>query len=265
MRLRLHVAYGGTNYHGWQIQPEDRTIEGELTRAAAQMLDCAESEVVIQGASRTDSGVHALGQVAHLDHGHQRGRWEWVRGLNALTEHDICVTRVEEVDPDFHARFSARGKIYRYDIWNHRFQHPLRYRRTWQIKQRLDVERMQRAAADMEGHHDFEAFRAADCDSHSSDRHMRRVEVTREGPLVRITVEGDAFLKYMVRVMVGTLVRVGRGKMSADSIPEILASRDRHRAGRTAPARGLTLVRIFYPDFPWTAPPPEIGGEYLVD
>ena len=263
MNIRLHIAYDGGNYHGWQIQPEDRTVEGTLTEAAAQILNAEADEVKVQGASRTDSGVHAAGQVAHLECTEDRSLWDFARGLNALTPDDICINRVEAAPPDFHARFSAQGKLYRFEIWNHRFRHPLRHERSWKVKQRLDVEAMSRAAEMMVGRHDFAAFRAADCQSRSTERMMQRVAVHGQGNHVFVEVQGNAFLKYMVRVMVGTLVDVGRGHYGAERIEELLREGDRRRAGMTAPARGLTLVDVFYPDYPWEGGEPSIGTHWL--
>ncbi|RAL22247.1 tRNA pseudouridine(38-40) synthase TruA [Lujinxingia litoralis] len=263
VRVRLHIVYRGSAYHGWQIQPRDRTVEGELTRAVQTVLGL-EAPVKVQGASRTDSGVHALGQVAHFDHESPRKLWDFVRALNALTDDDICVTRAEEAAEGFHARHSARGKIYRYRIWNHRFNHPFLGDRVWQMGSQLDLERMRQAAAKLVGTHDFEGFRTTGCDSPTTVRKMRRVEVHTRGPsMIEVEVEGTAFLKHMVRIMVGTLVDIGAGRMELSRIDEVFESGERRRAGQTAPACGLTLERVFYPDFPWAEPAPELGGAYL--
>lgn len=263
VRIRLHIAYRGTAYHGWQIQPEDRTVEGELTRAVKTVL-ATDAPVKVQGASRTDSGVHALGQVAHFDHDSPRRLWDFVRALNALTDSDICVTRAEVAAEGFHARHSARGKIYRYRIWNHRFDHPFLGDRVWQMGGRLDLERMRQAAARMVGTHDFGGFRTAGCDSPTTVRTMRRVEVIEAGSsMLEVEVEGTAFLKHMVRIMVGTLVDVGTGRMALEQLDEVFESGERRRAGQTAPACGLTLERVFYPEYPWEDPQPELGGAYL--
>ncbi|MFB6352271.1 MAG: tRNA pseudouridine(38-40) synthase TruA [Bradymonadaceae bacterium] len=263
MRLRLHIAYDGSAFQGWQIQPEAPTIEGALTEAAATILDRPADAIKIQGASRTDSGVHADGQVAHLDCERDRGLWELAHGLNSLTPHAICVNRIEPAPEDFHARFSARGKIYRYTIWNHQFPHPHRHHRTWKISWQLDLDRMRRAADRMVDAHDFAAFRPSDGQSPTTDRTMRRVEVAADGPEWTITVEGDAFLKYMVRVMVGTLVDVASGTEAPEVVDELFETGDRDRAGVTAPGEGLSLLEVHYPDFPWKAPPPAIGGQVL--
>lgn len=271
MRLRLHIAYDGTEYCGWQIQKEDRTVEGELTGALTEICDVPAGEIKVTGASRTDSGVHALGQVAHVDLPVERGDWELIAGLNGLTDRDLCVTRLERAADDFHARYDAAGKWYRYDIWNHRFPHPLRDHRTWHRYDDLDLKRMRAAADLLVGTHDFAAFRASDGQSPTTERTMRRVDIQvpeartgeAEGMLVRIHVEGEAFLKYMVRVMAGTLLEVANGRFSVDRVQMALETGDREAAGITAPGCGLTLVEVRYPGSPWSEPPPHIGGPYV--
>lgn len=265
MILRLHVAYDGSDFCGWQIQPDARTVEGELTRAAAEILDRPVDEVKVQGASRTDSGTHAAGQVAHLVCERDRTCWDFARGLNALTPDAICVNRVERAPEDFHARYAAGGKLYRYDIWNHRFPHPLRHRYSWQFEPTLDLERMETAATMLEGTHDFEAFRASTCQSPTTERDIHRVDVERRDNLVSIHVAGNAFLRYMVRVMAGTLAEIGTGDLEPDRIPELFETGRRNDAGPTAPAKGLTLVEVRYPDHPWEGSPPEIGSYWLAD
>lgn len=261
--IRLHIAYDGTRYCGWQIQPDDPTVEGELTRAVTQILD-ADSPVKVQGASRTDSGVHAVGQVAHFRHDTGRSLWDFSRGLNALTDDDICVVRVEPADDEFHARHSARGKIYRYRIWNHRFVHPFLRRRTWHVPVQLDVDAMIRIAQLLEGEHDFAGFRAASCESETTVRTMHRVEVLPQPPsMIEVVVEGTSFLQHMVRIMVGTLVDVGKGKFGAHRVRKVLEDGDRCRGGVTAPAGGLTLQKVFYPDFDWKGDEPAVGELHM--
>ena len=261
--VRLHIAYDGTAYCGWQIQPRDRTVEGELTRAVTQILG-AEEPVKVQGASRTDSGVHASGQVAHFYHCGDRSLWDFCRGLNGLTDDDICVVWAEEAPHDFHARHSARGKIYRYRVWNHRFVHPFLRDRSWHAPFEIDPARMAEGAAYLVGTHDFGGFRSVNCSSETTERTMRRVEVhAGEGPMLEVVVEGDAFLQHMVRVMVGTLVDVGAGRMAPEQVAQALETGDRAVAGVTAPAKGLTLERVFYPDFPSRCGATKIGGPHM--
>jgi tRNA pseudouridine38-40 synthase len=258
------VAYDGTAYHGWQIQTRDRSVEGDLTLAATQILDCGPDDVKIQGASRTDAGVHALGQVAHIcyDIDRERSTWDFVRGLNGLTDDDIGVIYVEPAPEGFHARHSSRGKIYRYEIWNHRFAHPLRRNRQWRINGPLDLDAMRQAAQKLVGEHNFEAFRAADCSAETNVRELTRVDVFNDGPRIIIEVEGTAFLKYMVRIIVGTLVDVAQGQQQPEVIDQMFETHDRGLGGMTAPPQGLTLVEIFYPGFEWEGGTPTIGGRW---
>lgn len=264
VRFRILVAYDGSAYHGWQIQSSAPTVEGELTKAAMRILNCDADAVKVQGASRTDAGVHALGQVAHIAYDLDKDLtpWDFVRGLNALTEDDICVVFGDVAPPGFHARHSARGKIYHYDIWNHRFAHPLLRQRTWHTSAELDLDSMRQAARRLVGEHDFTAFRARGCSAETTVRALQRVEVFGDGPHLRVEVEGTAFLKYMVRILVGTLVYIGGGYGSPELIDEMFATRDRTIGGPTAPPQGLRLVEVFYPDFSWPDPPPALGGPW---
>lgn len=265
IRFRFLVAYDGGAYHGWQIQSNARSIEGELHKAAMRVLNCAADEVKVQGASRTDAGVHALGQVAHIayDLDSKVTPWDFVRGLNGLTDNDISVVYAEVAPQGFHARHSARGKIYHYDIWNHRFEHPLLRKRIWQAYGALDLELMRQAAQRLVGEHDFAAFRATDCTAVSTVRQLTRVEVFADGPHIRVEVEGTAFLKYMVRILVGTLVYIGSGLRPIGVIDEMFAGGSRVLGGKTAPPQGLRLVEVFYPDFPWPGGTPKLGGPWL--
>lgn len=249
--IRLHIAYDGTNYHGWQIQPVAPTLEGILSRAVTKILG-ANEPVKVQGASRTDAGVHAWGQVAHIRHDTTRTVWDFVRGLNALTPKDITINYGEEVEDGFHARHSARGKIYRYQIWNHRFYHPFLMHMTWQVgPTALDLDAMHEASRALLGEHDFAAFRAADCESETTVRTIHRIDFHADGPLISIEVEGTAFLKYMVRIIVGTLVDVGMGRLPVEQVATALASGNRVDAGHTAPPGGLALMHVIYPEYAW--------------
>lgn len=251
--VRLHITYAGTHYHGWQKQRGLPTVEGEIIKGIEQLLNGQPFE--LQGASRTDAGVHALGQVASLVHDSNRTPWDFIRGLNALTEDDIAINHAELVDDEFNARHDSKGKIYRYTIWNYRFPHPLMKHLMWRVHEPLDLARMQEAAAHYVGSFDYSAFRAADCQAKSTTRHIHRVEVLAEGPKITVEVEGTAFLKYMVRIMVGTLVDIGRGLIEPEDLPGIIASGDRQKAGVTARALGLQLIEVFYPDHPWERVP----------
>ncbi|MGM0556992.1 MAG: tRNA pseudouridine(38-40) synthase TruA [Myxococcota bacterium] len=269
MRVRLLIAYDGTDFCGWQIQDGVRTVEGDILKALSRILNRSEDQIKLQGASRTDSGVHALSQVAHFDFDaherHDRDLWDFVRGLNGLTGDDLLISYADYVPDDFNARFDARGKIYRYKVWSHRFPHPLERRQRWNTVEGLDVERMRQAASYLVGEHDFEAFRAASCQSPTTVREMRRVEVHGDGADIQIVVEGTAFLKYMVRVIAGTLVEVGTGRFESDITAKMLETRDRGIGGVTAPPHGLVLEHIFYPNHPWEEGRPQVGGPYMPD
>lgn len=239
----LKVAYDGTAYAGWQIQARDPTVQGRLMEAVTEMEG---QPTKVYGAGRTDAGVHARGQGASFATHSTIPARGYLLGLNALLPDDIAVLEVTDLGADFHARFSARGKHYRYSIWNAPTRQPLATRFAWHRYKPLDDEAMARAARHLKGEHDFAAFRAADCGRDNTVRRLWRVEVTRHPDLVWIDVKGTAFLMHMVRNIVGSLVEVGLGKQPPDWIAEVLASRDRRRAGLTAPPHGLCLERVYY-------------------
>ena len=242
-RLRLLVEYDGTDFSGWQRQPGQRTVQGSLEDAVREMTG---ESVFIRAAGRTDAGVHADGQVASLDLEANIPVHGILRGLNTILPTDLALLDVAEAAPDFDARFSARGKVYRYTVWTHLVRSPRRARDTWHVRHPVDVEAMRAAAAALVGEHDFRAFRASDCDRKTTRRVVRRLDVDRQGALLTIDVEATAFLKNMVRILVGTLVDVGRGRIGAATIPRMLETGDRTIGGMTAPAHGLTLLRVIY-------------------
>lgn len=241
--IQLTLEYDGTDYVGWQIQANGRSIQGELERALAALL---KERVKATGAGRTDAGVHALGQAASLRTESRAPLKAFVLGLNSLLPRDIAVRAASERPPEFDARRSARGKIYRYRVVNRPVRTPLAQRYAWELYAPLDDAAMARAARPLLGRHDFSAFRASDCEAPHAVRELRKLSVAREGEEVILEVEATAFLKHMVRNLVGTLVEVGQGRRAESSIAELLASRDRGLAGATAPARGLCLVQVFY-------------------
>jgi tRNA pseudouridine38-40 synthase len=242
-RLRLLVEYDGTDFSGWQRQKTERTVQGVLEDAIREMTG---ETVFVRGAGRTDAGVHADGQVATLDLAANIPTHGLLRGLNTILPADVALLDVAEAAPDFDARFSARGKVYRYTIWSHLVRSPRRARDAWHLRHPVDVDAMRAAAVALVGEHDFRGFRAADCDRRSTRRIVRRLDVDRAGALITVEVEATAFLKNMVRILVGTLVDVGRGRIDADAIPRMLATGDRAAGGMTAPAHGLTLLRVIY-------------------
>ncbi|HEX4384052.1 MAG TPA: tRNA pseudouridine(38-40) synthase TruA [Myxococcales bacterium] len=243
MNLKLTLEYDGTEFVGWQAQAEGRSVQGVLEQAVAKL--CKES-VRVTGAGRTDSGVHARGQVASLQVTQRLPLRAWTVGLNALLPADLACVKAEEVPEGFDARRWARGKRYVYSILQTAVRLPLERGRAWEIRRPLDVEAMRRAAPALLGKHDFSSFRAADCPANHPNRDLKRLEVLEEGPRVRLIVEATAFLKHMVRNLTGTLVEVGHGKRAADSMAALLAVRDRTQAGMTAPAHGLLLDEVFY-------------------
>ncbi len=251
--IRLHIAYQGTDFHGWQRQPDCSTIEGEIRLAIAKLLNTDAFE--FQGASRTDAGVHALGQVANLKHDTDRSIWDFVRGLNSMTPNSIRINHAEEIDLDFNARHQSDGKRYRYNIFRHRFPNPLQGHMQWEVKGDLKASDMHAAGQFLLGEHDFSAFRASDCQAKSTIRLMHEIRVIEHASHLEIVVVGNAFLKNMVRIITGTLVEVGLGQKRVDQMAEILNGKVRAAAGRTAPARGLLLDEVFYPDHPWSSPP----------
>jgi tRNA pseudouridine38-40 synthase len=248
--LKLTVQYDGTDYVGWQRQAEGTSIQGLLEEALSRIDG---TRVTVHGAGRTDAGVHAMGQVASARIASTLGADTLRRALNAVLPPDIRVTSVEDAAGDFHARFSARGKLYEYRIVNGPFVSPFLHRYAWHILQPLDLGAMRVASAALVGRHDFAAFQAAGSAAATTERTVHRITWQEGSGPDRphlFQVEGDGFLRHMVRAIVGTLVDVGLGRWPPGVAAEILASRDRTRAGPTAPAKGLFLVRVLYGDGP---------------
>jgi len=243
-RFAIGVEYDGSAYNGWQIQPHAPSIQQCLNEAVSVV---ANSLTECTGAGRTDTGVHASGQVAHFDSAARRTLRSWLMGINSNLPEDISVQWVKSVQPDFHARFSAVARYYRYVIVNRPIRSALeRLYAAW-VFQPLDHERMAAAAAALVGEHDFSSFRASSCQAHSAVRTLTDLKVSREGDRIYIECGANAFLHHMVRNIVGSLVRVGKGEEQVTWIREILESRDRTVAGMTAPAAGLTLTGVDYP------------------
>lgn len=241
--IRLLLEYDGTDYAGWQLQPGERTLQGALEEALSALV---KAPVRVNASGRTDAGVHALGQVANFHTESTAPLKAFVRGTNALLPRDVSVRRADEVPLDFDSRRSARGKTYRYRIQNAPTPSALARRTSWWLSGALDAEAMQRAAQALVGCHDYEAFRSAGCDAAHANREIYSAQVRREGEFIDFTVRGSGFLRHMVRIIAGTLVEVGFGRMDAAEMPALLASRDRNLAGMTAPAQGLTLIEVYY-------------------
>ena len=245
--FRLLIEYDGTEFEGWQEQPgEHRTIQGCLRSALTQLARGSQT-VALVGAGRTDAGVHARGQVAHATLDTRLTPVELWPALNALLPSDIAGRGLAPESPEFHARRDARGKRYRYRLWTKPVRAPLLGRFVHHLPVRLDLAAMRSAARAFEGRHDFLSLCAAGSRPTSTVRALSRVALAEagEGELV-IEVDGDGFLRHMVRNLVGTLLEVGQGRREADSIPELIAGRERSAAGPTAPARGLELVCVDY-------------------
>lgn len=245
MRIALGIEYDGTAYNGWQRQ---RTGDGVQERVESALSKVADELVEVVCAGRTDSGVHATGQVVHFDSGSERSRRGWLLGANTNLPDDIAVTWAEPVSDEFHARFSAVSRSYRYIIRNCLVRSALDRHRAWWIYAPLDAEAMHDAAQALAGRHDFSAFRAAGCQASTAVREIQSISVAREGDKIYLDVTANAFLQHMVRNIAGTLAAIGAGDLAGSALPAILASRDRKEGGVAAPPHGLTLVRVVYPD-----------------
>ena len=243
--IKLVVEYEGTDLSGWQRQENGPTVQQHLEEVLARMTG---GPVVVIGASRTDAGVHALGQVASFQTESTIPIDGFRMGMNSLLPPAIAVVSAEEAAEGFHARFSARGKHYRYSILTRSSRAPVCRHQVWHKGgARLDLAAMRAAAAAMPGERDWSAFRAAGCTARTAVRRIDSVELIEPSAhRIDIEVRGNAFLRNMVRILVGTLVEVGVGRLEPGQIGEIVASRDRTRAGPTAPPHGLTLVEVLY-------------------
>lgn len=243
--FKVVIEYDGTHYSGWQRQLNAPTIQATVEDALAAI---AQTRLTIVGAGRTDAGVHALGQVASFRTDRGLSRREWLRALNAHLPADISVLSVDEVPDEFHARYSASGKLYEYHLLNRSERAPLLRERAWMLYKPLDFVAMTDAAACLVGAHDFSSFETAPTDNENPECRLDRLDLRRDGDLIVISFYADRFLKQMVRSMVGTLVEVGHGKRTAADMKTVLAARSRAAAGKTAPAHGLYLVRVDYDD-----------------
>jgi tRNA pseudouridine38-40 synthase len=243
-RYKLTIEYDGTPFVGWQVQDNGASVQGVLTEAIAAF---AGERVVVAGAGRTDAGVHALGQVAHVDLAKD---WDGDTVRDAVNFHlrprPIAVLTAEKVAENFDARFSATKRHYLYRIVNRRADLALDQTRAWRVPRPLDANAMHAAAQKLVGRHDFTTFRAAECQAKSPVKTLDQLDFMRDGDEVRITAAARSFLHHQVRSMVGSLVHVGEGKWSAEELADALAARDRTRCGQVAPPQGLYLVRVEY-------------------
>jgi len=243
-RYKLTIEYDGTPFAGWQVQASLPTVQGVLAEAFARFTG---ERVQVSGAGRTDAGVHALAQVAHVDLS-RAFRADTVRDAMTahLRPHPVAVLHAEEVADDFDARFSAKKRHYLYRIINRRPDLALDRDKAWRIPQKLDAEAMHAAAQRLLGRHDFSAFRAAECQAASPVKTLDQLDVSRFGDEIRVVTSARSFLHHQVRSMVGSLMRVGEGRWSADDLADVLASADRTRCGPMAPAAGLYLAGVSY-------------------
>lgn len=243
MRVKLVVAYEGTNYCGWQIQPNGITIEQVLNETLSSLLG---EEITVTGASRTDAGVHSLGNVAVFETHTKMPAEKISVALNQRLPEDIVVQESCQVPEDFHPRFSKSRKTYEYRILNCRFRQPLERRTSYFYHYPLDVSAMQKAAAYLVGEHDFTSFASVHAQTNTYVRMIYALDVVREGDMIRIRVQGNGFLYNMVRIIAGTLIQVGAGIKKPEDMESILAGKDRELAGPTAPAHGLTMIGLEY-------------------
>ena len=239
-RVMLIVAYDGTEYHGWQVQPNARTIEGELNRCLSELL---QEDIQVIGASRTDAGVHAKGNIAVFDTDARMPAEKISYALNQRLPKDIVIQKSCQVDADFHPRHCDTRKTYSYHIYRGEFPMPLRTRYSYFTYVPLDVTKMREAAAFFLGEHDFKSFCSANTQVESTVRTIEFLDVTDDDQELVITIRGNGFLYNMVRIIAGTLVDVGRGFLAVEDIPDILKACNRERAGQTLPACGLVLEK----------------------
>lgn len=243
MRVRGVVAYDGTEYSGFQRQANALTVQEALEAALAQITQEA---VTVLAAGRTDAGVHATGQVVAFDTAWRHGMDDLWRALNAVLPADIAFFQIEEAAPDFHPRYAARSRRYRYTVYNAPVRQPLALRHSLHVAASLDVAAMEQAAQMLVGEHDFAAFGQPPKQGGTTVRRVSVAEWGRDAPWLHFDIEANGFLYRMVRSIVGTLLQVGRGEMEAEEFAAVLASRDRARSGPTAPPHGLCLVEVKY-------------------
>jgi len=241
--IKMTLEYDGTDYSGWQRQPNARSVQETLESAIAAVTG---ESVRVTGAGRTDAGVHALAQVASFGTSSHLTTGELKAAINANLPDDASVLDLEEAPAEFDAQRSARGKTYAYSILNRMERSPLLRRTALLVNQQLDIGAMRRAARFIRGEHDFACFRSAGSSAKTSVRRVTHLDIEERDGLLFITVSADGFLYNMVRAIVGTLIEVGRGKMSPEDLPDIISSRDRARAGPTAPPHGLCLMAVDY-------------------
>lgn len=245
-RIFLEIAYDGTNYSGWQVQNNAVSVQETIDKALSEWLS---EEIHTIGASRTDAGVHAKGNVAVFDTKSQIPADKFAFGLNSRLPDDICIQESFEVPMEFHPRFTETVKTYEYKILNRKFPDPTRRNDSLFYYGRLNVDAMNEAASYLVGPHDFKSFCAVNHDAKTTIRTIYSAIVDKEGDMITFQITGNGFLYNMVRIIAGTLIEVGKGRIKPEDIKKIMEARDRQKAGPTAPAHGLTLVEIEYPEW----------------
>jgi len=245
-RVALGIEYNGRGFNGWQAQksPHTKTVQQTLEQALSEVAD---HPVTLVCAGRTDAGVHATGQVVHFDHRHERTEGAWIRGGNALLPPEVSVRWAKQVPADFHARFSATARRYRYVIYNHAVKPAILNGQVTHHYQPLDAERMHAAGQLLLGEQDFSAYRGSACQSTTPMRHVSEISVRRQWDFVTLDIQANAFLLHMVRNIAGVLMEIGEGRKPVAWAGEVLAGRDRRQGGVTALPNGLYLVKVFYP------------------
>lgn len=242
--FKIVLQYDGTRYQGWQRQVStDNTIQGKIEVLLSKMC---EAPVEIQGAGRTDAGVHAYGQVANFHIETEKSAEEVMEYMNTYLPEDIAVIACEEKPERFHARLNAKGKIYRYCIWNSDRKPVFRRKYVHQVPGKLDVDAMKKAASLLLGTHDYQSFTSTKKGKKSTVRTVERIDIEPVGEEIVFTFKGNGFLYHMVRIMMGTLIEIGLGVRKAEEIPAVLEAKDRSKSGHLIPANGLTLVEVFY-------------------
>lgn len=245
MRVALGIEYDGTAFFGWQRQKDVNSVQQELETALSRIAD---EPIEITCAGRTDAGVHATGQVVHFDTTRERKLAAWTLGMNSNLPDAIAVNWAKEIDSEFHARFSATARRYRYIIYNKRFRPGILRKGLSHYHLPLDVERMQRAAPVLLGEQDFTSFRAVHCQSRTPYRNLMHLNIYRHGDYVVVDIKANAFVHHMVRNIVGSLIEIGTGQQPVEWLKELLDAKDRTLAAATAKAEGLYLVQVDYPD-----------------
>jgi tRNA pseudouridine38-40 synthase len=241
--IKLTMGYEGTDYHGWQKQPNLMTIQGCLEDGLHRITGIS---IPVYGAGRTDAGVHAYGQVAHFESKASFDTARWVRALNAVLPEGIVIHSAEKVPDSFHARFSAKGKTYTYFIHNGLRRSPHQRWTSWFVPTRLNLDQMRAASRILIGEHDFTSFAASNGEVKDCRLILKEIHIEKRGDQIKTTLKAHRFLKYMVRNIIGFLIEVGRGKVGVDEVSMVLRSRDRGMAALTAPPQGLFLVKVEY-------------------